>query len=482
MRINWEIILFFLYVLIVGITAIRIILENKNPLKTHSYLLIIIVLPVVGLLVYYFFGVNLRKEKIFVTKEKIDQAFIQNYMKAYQDGLDLHRAEIEARLQGKARLPFLFFNNSRSVFTLNNRIDFLHGGEMKFPVLLDDLEKATRHIHMEYYIFNGEDDIGKKIIEILCRKAKAGVEVRLLVDSFGSKISGKLVNKLNESSVQIAFFRPLWSPKYFTKSNYRDHRKIVVIDGKSGFVGGINVADYYINTPQTKKYWADLHCRIQGDAVFALQLLFFLNWRFATEKEFGPLPDYLPPHEVNSNIPICIMGSNASGRSPAIMDAYFSMINTAVKEVLITTPYFIPNEAILKSILVTAKSGVEVKLLLPKVSDGYMVQMACLSYVEQLLENNVHVFLYKKGMIHSKYMVVDEEISTLGTSNIDERSFNINAEVNAFIFNKEKSLELKRQFEADLHLSEEINLETWNQRSGFRKLQESVFRMVAPLL
>ncbi|MBP7400862.1 MAG: cardiolipin synthase [Chitinophagales bacterium] len=475
-------IIILIYSLIVAGTCVRVILENKNPLKTHSYLLIIIALPVGGLLIYYFFGVNLRKEKIFVAKEKIDQIFIQNYLKNYKADLQQRRTEIEDRLQGKIRLPHLFFNNSNSVFTRNNHIEFLHCGENKFPVLLDAMENAMQHIHIEYYIFYGKDDIGKRIIDLICQKAKAGVEVRLLVDSFGSKIPGRQVKQMNEAGVQVAFYRPLWSPKYLTKSNYRDHRKIVVIDGNIGFIGGINVADYYINTLQTKKYWADLHCKIEGDSVYALQLLFFLNWRFATNEEFGSLQKYLSPHEIKSNLPISILGSNASSRSPAIMDAYFTMITTALNEVLITTPYFIPNEAILKAILITAKSGVEVKILLPKVSDGYMVQMACLSYVDQLLENNVRVFLYKKGMIHSKYMVVDGNISTLGTTNIDERSFNINAEVNAFIIDVEKAGELKSHFESDLLLSEEIILVEWQKRSRFKKLQESLFRLIAPLL
>lgn len=482
MKHHLALVISIIYAALLVVTAIRIILENKNPLKTHSYLLVIILLPGVGLLIYYFFGVNLRKEKIFVEKEKIDLAFIQDYLNQYQSDLQLHRNQIEERLHAKARLPYLFFNNSNSVFTHNNQIDFLHNGENKFPVLLDALAKAKQHIHIEYYIFYGMDNIGKKIIDIICGKAKDGIEVRLLVDSFGSKLPGRLVNLLVDAGVEVAFFRPLWSPKYLTKSNYRDHRKIVVIDGKIGFVGGINVADYYINTAQSKKYWADLHCRIEGDAVYALQLLFFLNWRFATKKEFAPLQNYLSPHEIRHGISISIMGCNASGRSPAIMDAYFSMITTAVKEVLITTPYFIPNEAILKAILVTAKSGVQVKLLMPKVSDGHMVQMACLSYVEQLLENNVQVFLYKKGMVHSKYMVVDEELCTLGTTNLDERSFNINSEVNAFVFDREKSIELKKHFENDLLYSETLNIETWSKRSAFLKLQESVFRMVAPLL
>ncbi|HPA23143.1 MAG TPA: cardiolipin synthase [Ferruginibacter sp.] len=482
MKFNYTLLISIIYIVLLVATSIRIILENKNPLKTHSYLLVIILLPGVGLLIYYFFGVNLRKEEMFVEKERIDLKFIQDYLHNYENNLLKHHADIEKQLQGKARLPYLFFNNSNSVFTHNNQIDFLYNGENKFPVLLDALKNAKHHIHIEYYIFYGKDAIGKTIIEIICAKAKEAVEVRLLVDSFGSKLPGKLVKQLSDAGVEVAFFRPLWSPKYLTKSNYRDHRKIVVIDGKTGFVGGINVADYYINNVHTQKYWADLHCMIKGNAVYALQLLFFLNWRFATEKEFNPLLNYLPSHQIISGTAISIMGCNASGRSPAIMDAYFSMITTAVKEVLITTPYFIPNEAILKAILVTAKSGVQVKILMPKVSDGYMVQMACLSYVEQLLENNVQVFLYKKGMIHAKYMVVDEEICTLGTANLDERSFNINSEVNAFIFDKVKSLELKKHFEKDLLLSEELNIEIWNKRSAFKKLQESVFRIVSPLL
>lgn len=231
------IILSIIYGLLLVITAGRIILENKNPLKTHSYLLIILVLPGIGLFIYYFFGVNLRKENLFVEKEKIEKTFIQKYLQNYQAKLESKHEEIDEQLQSKGRLPFLFYNNSQSVFTINNKIDYLFGGENKYPVLLEELKKATHHIHIEYYIFYAKDEIGKAIIEILCAKAQTGVEVRLLADGFGSKISRKYVNQLKAAGVEICFFRPMWTPKYFTKSNYRDHRKIVVIDGKIGFVG-----------------------------------------------------------------------------------------------------------------------------------------------------------------------------------------------------------------------------------------------------
>ncbi len=419
---------------------------------------------------------------MFADKDEFEQIFIRDYLEKYGKDLIKYRSEIEGRLGDKTKLPYLFYNNSHAVITLKNKIEYLHGGEEKFPKLLEAIENADSHIHLEYYIFYAEDAIGRTIIDLLCNKAQKGVEVRMLLDDFGSKVPRSIVKQLMRAGVEIKFFRPLWTPKYLTKSNYRDHRKIVVVDGKTGFIGGINIADYYINTKDTKHYWADLHAMLHGDSVHVLQLLFYLNWRFATGESFGPLLKYMPSHQIENQLAISILGSSATSKSPAILDAYFTMINTAITEVLITTPYFIPNEAILKSILVTAKSGVDVKIIMPQSSDGYLVQQACLSYIEVLLENNVRVFLYTKGMIHSKTMVVDSRVCTLGTANIDERSFNINSEVNAFIFDERKSKELKRQFERDLLDSLEITLEEWNKRGRWTKIQESLFRLIAPLL
>ncbi len=193
-------------------------------------------------------------------------------------------------------------------------------------MLLAALEKAEHHIHIEYYIFYANDNIGQKIINILCNQAAKGVEVHLLLDGFGSKISRRTIKQLRNAGVEIEFFRKLWTPKYFIKSNYRDHRKIVIVDGKTGFVGGINVADYYINTVDTKHYWADLHSVLKDDAVSAFQVFFYLNWRFATGKELTPLQKYLPQHNITSQTGISIMGSSATSKAPGIMDAYFSMI------------------------------------------------------------------------------------------------------------------------------------------------------------
>ena len=308
MKFEWQFVGSLLYGILLLATALKIMLENKNPLKTHSYLLLIIILPVIGLIVYYFFGVNLREEKLSVDKEKSDQAFIVTFLEKYELDLHLHRPAIEEHLQGKARLPYLFLYNSQAVFTMNNTIKYLFGGEEKFPALLAALRTAQHYIHIEYYIFLADDNIGKQIIDILCDKAENNVEVRLLLDGFGSKISRKVISRLRKYGAEIEFFRRLRSLKYFTKSNFRDHRKIVIIDGTTGFLGGINVADYYINKPGTKHYWSDLHCMLRGDSVYSLQLFFYLNWRFATGNELNPLQRYLPPHEITTQTGISIMG------------------------------------------------------------------------------------------------------------------------------------------------------------------------------
>ncbi len=462
---------------------VRILLENKNPLKTQSYLLLLVLLPVVGLVIYLLFGVNYRKRKLFSRKAITDKAFINKWIDVYEERLTQNRSLAEDMLQEKYKLPYLFFRNERSVLTARNRVEILNNGEEKFPLLLERLARAQHHIHFEYYILI-DDVIGNQVIDLLVERAEAGVEVRIIYDAIGSSsLSNQAVRRMEEAGIEIMAYSPVIFTTLANRVNYRDHRKIVVIDGHTGFLGGINVADYYINGPNTPEFWRDVHCMVEGDAVYYLQMLFLLNWYFLTKELITPNPEYFPETDQEIGVACSIVGSSPDSTNQSLMEAYFSLITNARREILITTPYLIPNESILTALKTAAKSGVAVKILLPQEAKTTpMVHAASLTYVEELLESDIEIYLYQKGMVHSKVIVVDEAVSTVGTANMDYRSFDNNAEVNAFFFDEGISRKLRRDFEKDISQAILLDLKSWSKRPWWQKVLGSVARLAAPLL
>lgn len=477
-----SLIILSVYYAVVIVFFFRILLENKNPLKTQSYLLLMVLLPVIGMLIYLLFGVNIRRQKLYSRKGFSDQMIIQRWIKEYDNLLSKSHDEVQEYLNEKAKLPFLFWRNNFSALSSNNRVWIFNNGEEKFPALLDKLQNAKNHIHLEYYIFD-DDVIGNKVIDILCERAQSGVEVRMIVDALGSNnLRQKSIKKLKQSRVQYYEYHPVIFTSLANRVNYRDHRKIVVVDGNIGFVGGINVADKYINNEESKNYWRDTHCMIEGDAVYSLQILFILNWYFVSKKLIHPNFNYFPVIIKKGDSLTSIISSDPDSDNPNLMEGYFSMITTARKEILIITPYFIPNESILTALKTSAKGGVKVVLLLPAESDSVFVHSASLTYMGELLRNNIQVYMYKKGMIHSKVMIIDEELSTIGTANMDYRSFDNNAEVNAVFFDKKLAKEIKDQFLIDLDDAEKLDYILWKNRPLRIKLIGSFGRLVAPLL
>ena len=475
-------ILLAIYYVIVIIFFFRILLENKNPLKTQSYLLLMVLLPIIGMMIYLFFGVNFRRQKLYSRKGFTDQRIIQRWIKDYDNLLIKSSDDVHEYLHEKAKLPFLFWRNNFSSLSGNNHIQIFNNGEEKFPVLLEKIRNAKHHIHLEYYIFD-DDAIGNKIIDILCERAQSGVEIRMILDALGSNnLHKKSIKKLKGSGVQYCEYHPVIFTSLANRVNYRDHRKIVVVDGKIGFVGGINVADKYINEHKGKKYWRDTHCMIQGDAVYSLQILFILNWYFVSKNLIQPNINYFPEVMTRGESLASIISSDPDSDNPNLMEGYFSMITSAREEILIITPYFIPNESVLTALKTSAKGGVKVILLLPSESDSVFVHAASLTYMGELLKNDIQVYFYKKGMIHSKVMIIDEELSTIGSANMDYRSFDNNAEVNAVFFDQKLSIQLKNQFLIDLEDAEKLDYIAWKNRPLRIKLIGSFGRLVSPLL
>lgn len=477
-----SVVIISVYYAVVIVFFFRILLENKNPLKTQSYLLLMVTLPIIGMLIYLFFGVNYRKGKLYSRKGFSDQKIIQKWIKDYDNLLAISSDDVHEYLNEKAKLPFLFWRNNYSALSSNNQVQIFNNGEEKFPVLLEKLKQAKHHIHLEYYIFD-DDVIGKRVLDVLCTKAKKGLQVRMIVDAIGSnKLKRKTLRRLKSSGVKFYEYNPVIFTSLANRVNYRDHRKIVVIDGLVGFVGGINVADKYINDENSKYYWRDTHCMIEGEAVYSLQILFILNWYFLSNELIHPDLKFFPDIPDKGDVLTSIIYSDPDSDHPNLMEGYFSMINTAREEILVITPYFIPNESVLTALKTAAKSGVKVVLLLPAISDSVFVHSASLTYVGELLKNDIQIFLYKKGMVHSKVMIIDEELSTVGTANMDYRSFDNNAEVNAVFFDQNLARELKEQFLKDLAYADKLDYLAWKNRPLKIKLIGSFGRLVAPLL
>jgi len=477
-----SVVLLSLYYTVVIVFCFRILLENKNPLKTQSYLLLMVLLPIIGMMIYLVFGVNYRKQKMYSRKGFSDQKIIQRWINDYANLLKNSAHDVQEFLNEKAKLPFLFWRNNYSAMSSNNDVRIFKNGESKFPVLLDSLQNAKHHIHLEYYIFD-DDEIGNLIIDVLCNRAQSGIEVRMIVDALGSNnIDKKTIKRLKLSGVEFYEYHPVLFTSLANRVNYRDHRKIVVIDGEFGFVGGINIADRYINNGKYDLYWRDTHCLISGEAVYSLQVLFILNWYFVSKKLIQPEIEYFPVIDRKGDVLTAIISSDPDSDNPNLMEGYFSMINTAREEILIITPYFIPNESVLTALKTCAKGGVKVKLLMPEQPDSVFVHSASLTYMGELLRNDIQVYLYKKGMIHAKVMIIDEELSTIGTANMDYRSFDNNAEVNAVFFDQELARELKVQFLEDLKDAERLDYLGWKSRPLRIKLIGSFGRLVAPLL
>jgi cardiolipin synthase len=367
-------------------------------------------------------------------------------------------------------------------YTQNNEIEIYTDGERKFQELFNSLENAKDHIHMEYYIIRN-DDLGNKLFDILSKKAKEGVEVRLLYDSVGGRqISKDKIEKLKGSGVKVAVFFASTVPFINFKINYRNHRKIVVIDGIVGFVGGFNVGNEYMGLNNKIGYWRDTHLKIRGDAVIDLQTRFFLDWSHASKQELMFLPKYFPDNRIQGKVGIQIISSGPDKSDEVIKSNYVKMINSAKKSILIQTPYFIPDASVFEAIKIAAASGVDVRIMIPCKPDHPFVYWATYWYCGGLLKYGVKVYIYEYGFLHAKTLVIDGTVASVGTANFDVRSFKLNFECNAIIYDTKTSQMLYDIFTDDLNYSMELTRELYLERGILIRFKESVCRLLAPLL
>ena len=469
------------YFITILVVVILIMLENRSPLKTITWILVLMLLPGVGIVFYIFFGQNLRKEKIIARKGLKNDELLVSMAHAQIRRMDEGSLIENAHINNKRHIIQLLLNNSNSVVTIGNKINLLNNGSETFSAILTALEQAQCFIHLEYYIF-ANDNIGGQIVAILKQKASQGVEVRMIVDDVGSwELKQDFFDDLLSSNIQIESFLQVRFPKFTSRVNYRNHRKILVVDGLVGFIGGINVADRYISGDESYGIWRDTHLMVEGDAVNTLQMVFLADWYFVRQVELAE-EKYFPPKIPHGDSMVQITSSGPDTDWPAIMMGIFHAIASAQKYVYIATPYFMPGETVLMALKSAALGGIDVRILIPQKNDAWFTRLCSYSYVKELLEANIKVYFYEKGFLHSKTLVVDDVVSTIGSANIDFRSFEQNFEINAFIFDEKIAAEMKLTFLNDLDDSILIQYDQWKQRPLKQKMQESFARLFSPLL
>jgi len=455
---------------IIGLIAV-VISENRNPQRTITWVLVLIFVPILGLVVYLIFGENHRREWS-----------VQRRMNKDLRGKSLPYFNLQDEEEDKGsycKLKRLLKHIGYAPILDGNHIDLYSTGEDKFHRLFEDIEGAKYHVHLLYYTILG-DEIGNKLKDLLIRKVQEGVDVRVIYDDVGCiKAKSRFFKELEKGGVKVDCFLPIRFPYFARRVNYRNHRKIAVIDGTVGYIGGFNIADPYIKGLKWG-VWRDLSVRVEGKGVHALQVVFLLDW-FYSHKETLNHFSYFPEIPSFGENPMQVVTSSPIYTYENLTEGFFQAINSAQRSIFIQTPYFIPSEQIVRAMETAALSGVEVNLMIPKRSDNFLVAAASFSYIRSLLERGVKVWLYTAGFLHSKLIVVDDSLVIVGSANMDTRSFELNFEVSAFIYDEITALKAKDIFISDEKDAVRLNLEQWKKRSRIRRYFESLMRLMSPV-
>ncbi|MFP9131222.1 cardiolipin synthase [Niallia sp. BSM11] len=462
-----------------------IFFERKDPIATWAWLMVLTFIPILGFILYLLIGQNLRNRKMFQWDERkklgIEQVLASQLLQISSNQL---RTTNEVIRNNQDLIYMNLFNND-AVLTENNAVDIYTDGKEKFDQLLKDIMAAKKSIHLQYYIFKN-DGIGSKLIAALTEKAKEGLEVRLLYDELGSRtLQKRAFKELKAAGGQVAVFFPSKFHLINLRMNYRNHRKLAIIDGHIGYIGGFNVGDEYLGLNPKFGYWRDTHLRIVGTAIYAIQTRFILDWnQAAAHHEIHYSPDYFPGKldEIIGNIGMQIVSSGPNSEWEQIKNGYIKMITAAKDSVFIQTPYFIPDASLLDTLRIAALSGIDVKIMIPNKPDHMFVYWATYSYIGEMLKAGAKVYIYENGFIHAKTLLVDRKISSVGTANIDMRSFRLNFEVNAFIYSEEIANSLTDGFMEDMKLCTPLSLDSYSKRALWIKFKESFSRLLSPLL
>lgn len=451
---------------------IHVLLDNRQPAKTMAWALVIYFLPLFGVIAYIFFGVNRRKER-YVSKRSMDM-LTKRSMLSFVEQHHLHIPEADKPLVD------MFVNESFSLPFNQNKVQIQTSGYEFFPSLLRDIAAARSHIHICIYIFE-DDALGRLVADALIAKAKAGVEVRVVYDHVGCwSVKNRFFERLREGGVEVEPFMPVRFPRLTSKANYRNHRKIVVIDGRVGYIGGMNIALRYVKGTGTQP-WRDTMVRIEGGGVYSLQRAFLVDWYFVDRTLLSDRKYYTKPEAEGALMQMATSGPVAT--YPEIMQGYLRIIMAAKRYVYFETPYFLPPDAVFLAMKTAAASGVDVRILVPRSSDAFFVEWASRSYLREAAEASISIGLYEGAFLHSKIMVSDDAVCTCGSTNLDFRSFENNFEGNAFFYDADVACRMRDVFLVDEQQS--VPLSSVHGRinpSLPQRMWDSLTRLFSPLL
>ncbi|QAS53205.1 cardiolipin synthase [Halobacillus litoralis] len=458
-----------------------IFLERRDASATWAWLMVLLFLPIAGFLLYLVFGRRLSNKEIFTWDKKSRLGLLT----AVQDQLAAIK-EDRLAVHPKAIIPYedliyMHLKNNDALLSQNNEVEVYTDGQKKFHALIEDIEKAEDHIHLLYYILR-DDNLGQRLAEVLMRKAREGVEVKLLYDDMGSRLLTRgYKRKLKEAGVQVESFFPSFIPKVNLKINYRNHRKLAIIDGEIGYIGGFNIGDEYLGFNKRFGYWRDTHLRVEGEAVNNMQTRFILDWNQASRRDIVYENRYYQA-KPKGDVGMQIVSSGPDSEWEQIKHGYLKMILSAKEYVYIQTPYFIPDDSLLDALRVAVLSGVDVRIMIPNKPDHPFVYWATFSNIGDMLKAGATIYVYQKGFLHAKTLVVDGNIASVGTANIDVRSFRLNFEVNAFIYNPDVSQLLADRFHEDIVESTELTFKLYQSRSKWIRFKEAISRLLSPIL
>ncbi|GEN53432.1 MULTISPECIES: cardiolipin synthase [Halobacillus] len=458
-----------------------IFLERRDASATWAWLMVLLFIPVAGFFLYLIFGRRLSNKEIFTWDKKSRLGLLT----AVQEQLTAIKNN-DLKVQHKDIIPYedliyMHLKNNDALLSQNNEVEIFTDGQKKFHALIEDLEKAENHIHLLYYILR-DDNLGHRLADVLKRKAREGVEVKLLYDDMGSRLLKRSYKKsLKEAGVQVESFFPSFIPKVNMKINYRNHRKLAIIDGEIGYIGGFNIGDEYLGFNKRFGYWRDTHLRVEGEAVNNMQTRFILDWNHASRRDIVYEQRYYQA-KPKGDVGMQIVSSGPDSEWEQIKHGYLKMILSAKEYVYIQTPYFIPDDSLLDALRVAVLSGVDVRIMIPNKPDHPFVYWATFSNIGDMLKAGASIYVYQKGFLHAKTIVVDGKIASVGTANIDVRSFRLNFEVNAFLYHPEVAQSLADRFHEDIVESTELTFKLYQSRTKWIRFKEAISRLLSPIL
>ncbi|MCH5346290.1 MAG: cardiolipin synthase [Muribaculaceae bacterium] len=470
---NWLYWSLFIAYIVTILSIVGVVLsENRNPLKSLAWITVLLLLPVGGIILYIFFGRNIKNRRMISRR---------NRRRLLKDGsTSVGNGKLEDLTGVNYRIATMARSLSGGGLYENNGIDIYFNGEDKFKAFIADIKQARSYIHLQYYIFE-DDTLGSEVAAILKERSRAGVKVRIIYDHIGSlHVNGNFFKEMREARIEVFPFFKVAFPPFASKINWRNHRKIVVIDGQIGYIGGMNIADRYIDGGKKFESWRDTHVRLTGPAVAALQYSFAVDWNFMgqplIEEEAGG------DAQTGENVGIQLITSGPTSRWSNVALVFLKAISSATKRIYLQTPYFLPTESLNKALQAAALSGVDVRVMIPRHSDSVILTNASFSYVHDCIRAGVKVYLYDAGMLHAKTMIVDDDCVTIGSTNFDYRSFEHNFEGNIIIYSADVNKQMVKQFHEDMKKSTRIKIAEWRKRPVLQKTKESIFRLLSPIL